>query len=380
MVRILTLANGWRDETIRGGDYHALRVLRNWSKENKISLIMPQLGYEAAKDMLHDGGYSLYLSSNEEEGEEGLAKLIILYLLRILRTSLITPKLDKPNPEIIISASHLLYDILPAVLLRRKLKCKLVVYVFHLFGSFRSYKQGIWSSISLLSEKLSLSLCKRVDLIFVDSTEIKDVLISKGFQANKIFVTGNGVEHEFIDSVKVDFKSFTGCFCGKLVKGKGVYDLLEVWNGVLRHFPKSRLVIIGQGPEYSNLRLIVKNKSLDKSIMLVGFVSEEQKVSLMKSSKIFISASYEEGWGIAVGEAMACGLSVICYDLSAYKIFGDAIIKVEVGNKAAMTKAVTDLLADENKQILLSAKAKEVAKLLDWDSIAEEELKMIYNL
>ena len=42
----------------------------------------------------------------------------------------------------------------------------------------------------------------------------------------------------------------------------------------------------------------------------------------MKSSKLFIFPSYEEGWGISITEAMACGLAVVCYDLKAYDVFG----------------------------------------------------------
>ena len=374
-MRLLILNNGWTDK-MSGGDYHILRIIKNWSKEHKIAFIMPRLGYTYAHDMLLDI-YSIYFSSNEEgTTDNNNFKVVIFYLWRILRSSFF--KFEE-SPDIIIASSHLLYDVLPALILCKRLKSKLVVYVHGFF--LRTSNKALWKIIATLSEKISLFLCKNADLVFVVNSEIKDSLIAKGFRADKMVIIDNGIEQEFIDSIRVDEKKFDGCFCGRIVEKKGVYDLLDVWEMVLKKFPDSKLVIIGNGSDYSRVVQIVKNKALDKSVMLTGFVSETEKISLIKSSKIFVSASYEESWGIAVSEGMACGLAVVCYNLSAYNIFGDAIIKVNVGNKEQMADAITDLLADNNKQKTLASDAKEiVAKMLNWDKISEEELKEINSL
>ena len=211
--------------------------------------------------------------------------------------------------------------------------------------------------------------------------DVKENLISKGFQADKIFVTGNGLEQETIDSVKVNTKEFDGCYCGRLTAIKGVYDLLCIWERVVKLFPQSKLVIIGHGPEYCELLRRVKTRGLDKNIVLTGFIPEQNKFSLIKSSRIFISASYEEGWGIAVSEAMACGLAVVCYDLSAYNIFGNGIIKIKLGDKEGMAKAITSLLTDKNKLANFAANARKIStNLLNWDNISITELKEINNL
>ena len=160
---------------------------------------------------------------------------------------------------------------------------------------------------------------RRADLIFVVNIDTKDALIARGFDSDKIFVTSNGVEHEFISSVRAGLRKFEACFCGRLVKRKGIDDLVEVWERVLKYFPESKLVIIGHGPEQCKLIDLVKNKELDRNIIITGYIPEKEKISVIKSCKIFISPSYEEGWGIAVSEAITCGLPVVCYDLPAYK-------------------------------------------------------------
>ena len=70
----------------------------------------------------------------------------------------------------------------------------------------------------------------------------------------------------------------------------------------------------------------------------------------MKNSRIFIFPSYEEGWGIAVAEAIACGLNVVLYDIGTYKIFGKNVIMVEKGNTRKMAKIIIDLIERESKK------------------------------
>jgi glycosyltransferase involved in cell wall biosynthesis len=256
-VNFLVIINGWRDSTIRGGDYHILRILSCWGKEHRISFIMPNLGYQSSRFLLGCEN-SIFLSSREEckETVNPNRLLFLSYLKRTLRSLFFR---SKHHIDIVIAPSHRLYDLVPAVFLCRKLKCGLIVYVHHLFLSFRKPKDGIWYSVSLLIENISLLLCRNADLVFVVNLNTKDMLISKGLPENKIVLTHNGVNLSFIDSVKVHAQVFDCCFCGPLVKEKGVYDLLDMWKMVLKYFPESRLVIIGQGSEYGKLRKMIND-------------------------------------------------------------------------------------------------------------------------
>jgi glycosyltransferase involved in cell wall biosynthesis len=370
--------NGWREKVARGGDYHLLRVLKLWSKNHQISFIMPKLGREFTVCMLSKKP-PIYISSQRDEELKGLRAVVKDYVTRTVKSLFL--RCEK-KPDIIVSSSHLFYDIFPATFLRKfyNNKSKLVVYIFHLFSSYRVYSGGIWNIFSLISERISLLLCKKADLIFVDNDTIKIALVSKGFIDKKIFVTRNGIEHGFINSIKEGEKRFDGCFCGHLDKRKGVYDLIDIWQRVVATVSVAELVVIGQGPESTGLAKEIENKNLQKNVKLVGFLPEDQKISIMKSSKIFLFPSYEEGWGIALSEAMACGLPAVCYNLAAYDVFGNAIIKVEVRNKETMANKVIDLLTNESKQKSLGDRAKEVTRCLDWDEIAAEELGEISRI
>jgi glycosyltransferase involved in cell wall biosynthesis len=355
-----------------------LRVLKIWSRYHQISLIMPKLGLELAVSTLSKKS-PIYISSYENEELKNRKTAVVAYIIRSIKSIFFRLKIC---PDIIVSSSHLFYDVFPAVFLQKfyNNKSRLVIYIHHLFSSSRTYSGGIWNVFALLSERISLFLCKRADLIFVVNATAKITLVGRGFTDEKIFVTKNGIDYGFINSINASEKRFDGCFCGNLDTRKGIYDLIDIWQKILKYFPDANLVVIGEGPELARLTKEIKKKKLEKNVALVGYLPDDLKISTMKSSKIFIFPSYEEGWGIALSEAMACGLPAVCYRLAAYDVFGDCVIKVDVGNKETMAGSVIELLTDETKQKSLGDRAKEATRSLDWDYIAAAELREISRL
>jgi len=380
MANFLVVVNAWYSKTVvTGGEYHMLRVLKNWCLQHKVSVILPKIGYQASKEMLPNVD-SFYLSSTEKDNKEikGLFRLMISYFERIFRSILITPR---DNPDVIITASHLMYDIIPGMILRRRYKSKLVVYNHGIWRPYRSYSEGLRSNLMLLNEKISIYLCnKSADIIFAINAETRDFLIRRGFDANKITIMRNGIEQQLIESVKAGPREYEASFCGRLVKRKGVYDLLDIWADVMKQFPEGKLFIIGKGEEYDGLRRAIDKNGLEKNIILTGYAPDTEKIGLFKSSKIFVYPSYEESWGITVTEAMACGLPVVCYNLSAFNFLRLGIVKLDIGNKKLMASEIINLLRDETQREEIGRNAKEESKKLNWEDISTDELNVITTL
>jgi glycosyltransferase involved in cell wall biosynthesis len=355
-----------------GGTIHILQVLKYWSKKHHLFFVMPKLGHEYVKSVLPNVD-SFYFSSYEKDNSSPLA-IILTFVNRMIRSLLIRQKTD-----VIICPSHTLPDVLPAIILRRKLKSKLVVYVHGFF--LRTYTRGIYRYIASSAEHLSMYLFRnKADIIFAINNDIRDRLIRRGFDASKIFVVNNGVDVGLINSINVNSREYDGCFCGRLFKVKGVYDLLSIWESVVKDIPSAKLVIIGNGPEYHNIKRIVKEKKLDKNITLSGFVPEQQKFSLIKSSKLFIFPSYDETWGVAICEAMACGTPVVCYDLPCYKIFGEGILKTAIGNRQCLKNLIMELFIDKDRSLKFGEYAEKIARTLTWEGVASDELKQLTKI
>jgi glycosyltransferase involved in cell wall biosynthesis len=208
----------------------------------------------------------------------------------------------------------------------------------------------------------------------VVNEDVKSDLIQMGFDPARIRVSSNGLDYSYISSINpTDNVRYDGCFCGHLGKTKGIYDLIKIWKLVTIHHPHSILVIVGDGSEYKSLSNKIKEMKLVDNIKLTGYVSERDKFLIMKRSKVFVFPSYEEGWGIAVTEAIACGLNVVLYDIGAYKAVGKHAILVEKANTNKMAEIVIDLIEREYHKNI-EKKSVRIESVLDWQEVAEKEL------
>jgi glycosyltransferase involved in cell wall biosynthesis len=78
--------------------------------------------------------------------------------------------------------------------------------------------------------------------------------------------------------------------------------------------------------------------------------TQEEIIEIYNNSSIFISASYTEGFGLPVAEAMACGCCTIITDISSYHDFtlpNKTSLYSPVGNYKIMAKNIITVLEDD---------------------------------
>ncbi len=295
--------------------------------------------------------------------------------------------------DLILSPSETIEMCLAAYLTSRSTKVPLAAVVHHI--DWEKQNHGWLASESLkirliefyynahfaLDKKLLLHIYNNAQIISVSSST-QESLRSLGVKS-KIFVCGNGVDNSQIDDVQTDSLLFDGIFVGRLVHNKGVFEALSVFEAVCSKDNKAKFAFVGEGEPkiMRNLKEAIHKKKMEKNIMVFGYVDEEKKFELMKSSKIFIFPSHQEGWGIAVGEALACGLPVICYDLPAFKELFDceAVRRCEEGNVNQMITETLRLIQNTEERKKLGLIARDFVKKYDWEEVAKREAQ-IYNL
>ena len=283
-MKILVLSNGWTTR-ISGGDEHIIQVAKYWSRNHDVTFIFPSLGYYYVKQLLpKETKVKAYVYNTLlERPLNGFFKILILYLLRILRLLLFSPK---HYYDIIVSSSHYPYDVIPAILLKLILPgSKLVVYFHGLSIPYRDF--GFSRLVSIMANYLGALLIKLfADLVFVVNKSTANFLLSLGVGESRIFKTDNGVPINEITSAiygnKVS-KKFDGCFIGRLVRYKGIYDLLEVWKAVCKFKPDAKLVICGTGEEAPKIAELLKKKKMEPNVTLLGFVYGKEKYNVSRS-------------------------------------------------------------------------------------------------
>jgi len=372
-VKILFICNGFTVK-MSGGDYHMIKVAHNWSKGNVIYFLIPKLGYEFIGELL-TGKVCVYNTPLESE-PIGMFKGIILYILRTLRASFFDVD---DTLDIIVASSHYPFDVVPAMLhTLRNPRSKLVVYFHGLSIPEGAPVRKIFSYVYNLLGFLLFS--RRSHLIFVVNSKTKDYLLQHGVKNDQIAVTTNGVD--VIENAVLEADTvFDACFVGRLVKNKGVFDLISIWSGVCKKRPTAKLAILGDGPEKEQLAMLVIKMGLEKNVTFFGFVFGTEKSIIVANSKIFLFPSYLESWGISIAEAMAAGLPVVAYNLHVYKeVFEDKLVTVPLGDVDALAKQIIFLLENPDFATKIGEASREFVKRYDWKTVSEKELSVMINL
>jgi N-acetyl-alpha-D-glucosaminyl L-malate synthase BshA len=161
-------------------------------------------------------------------------------------------------------------------------------------------------------------------------------------------------------------------------KVKRVQDVVEVFAKVFPSIP-SKLLLIGDGPERSNIEQKCRELSMCDHIIFMG--KQEAVEEILSVCDLFILPSEKESFGLSALEAMACEVPVISSNtggLPEVNIHGETGFMAEVGDTDTMAKFALELLTNEAKltqfkeAALLHAESFALLKVL-------EQYLVIYN-
>lgn len=133
-------------------------------------------------------------------------------------------------------------------------------------------------------------------------------------QLHNVFplVVHNMVGPEFTYHTSTTPHPFTFITTGSLIHRKG-FDLLPtVFLQVKDSLPTDwQMLIIGDGEEHAGLQHQINDNGLQNHIRLLGQKTKTEIASLLQNSDVFILPSRGETFGVAIIEALACGLPVV---------------------------------------------------------------------
>jgi glycosyltransferase involved in cell wall biosynthesis len=235
-----------------------------------------------------------------------------------------------------------------------------------------------------MAQELSLLLLRITNFRIFTYESNTNALGARNFRSEMLVPTASGVDLDAATNGHDSDIHFDACFLGRFSPLKGIMDLVLIWRIVCDKLPSAKLAIIGFGADERYMRDVqsrIKLEKMEKNIFLLSGVYGNEKFTFLKSSKLLVSASKEEGWGISICEAMACGLPVVAYDLESYRwAFPKGILRAPLGDITAFAKLVTSLLTNDGLRLAIGKEALEQSKKYDWNEIAVNELSKIYKL
>ena len=171
----------------------------------------------------------------------------------------------------------------------------------------------------------------------------------------------------------------------RLVRMKGIEDVIKAFSIVQREKKLSQLWIVGGGDKkyVSKLDKITKRLGIENKVKFFGYVDEKKKLELMKRAHILLHASIKEGWGLNVIEAASQATPAIVYNVSGLKNSvknGETGIVLGENSSSEMAKEALWLFTDKTRYILFQKNCLAWAGSLKWKNATRDSLKMIESL
>jgi glycosyltransferase involved in cell wall biosynthesis len=154
---------------------------------------------------------------------------------------------------------------------------------------------------------------------------------------------------------------------------KGLYYLLEAVAELSRH-RDLHLIVIGTPKKNGGVVKLIRKLDIERQVTFTGRISDTEFVEQYARASIAVVPSVYEGFGLPVGEAMACGVPVISTTGGALpEVVGDAGVLVPPADHRALAVAISDLLdRPEKARELGRAGVKRVQAHFTWKRAAEK--------
>ncbi|HEY3352900.1 MAG TPA: N-acetyl-alpha-D-glucosaminyl L-malate synthase BshA [Polyangia bacterium] len=146
--------------------------------------------------------------------------------------------------------------------------------------------------------------------------------------------------------------------CSNFRPLKRLEDTVRILAGVRRVVP-AVLILVGDGPERPRIEALVSELGLEEAVCFLGM--QLDFVSVLQQSDVFLLPSQTEAFGVAALEALSCGVPVVASRVGGIPEVvadGETGLLCEVGDVAAMTEAVLQLVLKPELHARMSAAAR----------------------
>ena len=161
---------------------------------------------------------------------------------------------------------------------------------------------------------------------------------------------------------------------------KRILDVIAIFEGVHPKV-KSKLMMVGEGPEKQKAVQYVKEKGLEERVLFLGNSNEIEKI--LCYSDLFLLPSEKESFGLSALEAMAHGVPVISSNtggISEVNIHGKTGYLSEIGDIQDMTKNALKLLKDDKLHSTFKNQAQTQAGIFNIDKVVGKYESIYVNV
>jgi glycosyltransferase involved in cell wall biosynthesis len=211
----------------------------------------------------------------------------------------------------VIEADHMPYFQIFALRLVATIKRKRLVVTWHEVWSRPYWRQylGPLGVLAWYIERLAMAL---PDQIIAASPQTAEALREALGPRAAVMAAPNGIDLDAVRAAYPDPETTDIVVVGRLMSHKRIDMLLEAVALLHADGMPVTCRVIGDGPERENLHSLAQSLDVAHAVDFRHDVGEQKEVySLLKAARVSVFPSAREGFGIAVLEALACGVPVV---------------------------------------------------------------------
>jgi len=249
-----------------------------------------------------------------------------------------------------------------------------VALVPHLFGTtaFQEVSPPLAAAVWLQEQPIA-TVYRDVPFEAISESTADD-LASRGIPRSRIAVIHPGIDTEVYTPDPAQRSPVPlVVYLGRLKRYKRVDLVLQAF-AAMRH-PTATLAIAGTGDHRPALERLAASLDLGERVKFLGFISEAEKVALLRSAWVLAFTSPKEGWGITNLEAAACATPVVASNSPGLRESvrdGETGFLVPHGDLAALASALRRVVDDPALVASLGAAGRRFASRFTWTAAADQ--------
>ncbi len=254
-------------------------------------------------------------------GSAGAQRVYPEARLTLARNNRFIKELMNWHPDIIHSQSEF-----STFIMARRIANRLQIPIIHtyhtIYEDYTHYFSPVKKWGKTMVSAFTNATLKHAHCVIAPSEKVKVLLTGYGIKSEiKVIPTGIDIEKFNIPVQKSSqerLKQTLGIFndykiliaVGRLAKEKNHEELLNFIKQLNRSDVK--LVIVGDGPNRTNLEAYAKELGICEQVIFVGMIPHNDIGGYYQIGDVFVSASNSETQGLTYYEALANGIPVIC--------------------------------------------------------------------
>jgi len=254
-----------------------------------------------------------------------------------------------------------------------------VAIVPHLFGTTAFTEASLPLAAVVWGSEIPIPRIYRRAGFHAISESTRDDLVRRGIPAERIVVIHPGVDSQLYrpDPATPRAPCPTFLYLGRLKRYKGVEYALRAVAAARQVRADVSLDICGQGDDRPRLERVAQALGLGEAVRFLGFVSEEEKRTLLRRAWAVVFPSPKEGWGITNVEAAASGTPALASDSPGLREsvrHGITGYLVPHGDWRELADRLVALASEPALVERLGRAARQFAEGLSWDAAAHATL------